>query len=73
MSFRVQKSDKFADQFPVAKKSSTVGSDLLSSEDYILFNLGEKPTGGAAAAAQSKPKKGGMSIRRVNSAQADYY
>jgi len=76
MSFRINKSHKFADQFPNGKdgnKSSSF-SDLLTSEDYLLFNLGENSSrGNSSVGVAAKPKKGGNSIRPVNSAQADYY
>jgi hypothetical protein len=75
MSFSIKKSHKFTDQFPNGKDSQKSNmSDILSEEDYLLFNLGDKPSGKAAArAAPAKPKKGGNCIRQVNSAQADYY
>ena len=74
MSFRIQKSHKFADQHPSGKESTNSTSDLLTSEDYLLFNLGDKPSGGAKSGGQvAKTRKGGQYIRPVNSAQADYY
>ena len=67
MSFRIQKSDKLADQF-TAKKSDANHNDLLTSEDYLLFNLDSK-----SSASMPKSKKGGNSIHRVSSARADFY
>jgi hypothetical protein len=78
MSFRIKKSHKFTDQFPNGQDSSKNSSfsDLLSSEDYLFLNLGDKPSSsgrGAAMRAPVKAKKGGNSIHPINSAQADYY
>lgn len=74
MSFRIKKSHKFADQFPNKDAKTSSASDLLTEEDYLLFNLGDKPAGNKIGrAAPAKPKKGGNCIRQVNSAQADYY
>ncbi len=76
MSFSIKKSHKFTEQFPNAKESNRSSTnDLLSTDDYLLFNLGENPSsgGGFAQAAPAKAKKGGNYIRPVNSAQADYY
>lgn len=70
MSFRIQKSHKFADQFPNDSKKSNADT-ILTSDDYLLFDLDTKPTSGASARAVAH--KGGNYIRPVNSAQADYY
>jgi len=76
MSFKINTAHKLAERYSkpsTAKKAPS--SDLLSSEDYLLFNLPENSAGGsaAAAAAPPKPRKGGNYIRPINGAQADYY
>ena len=73
MSFRIQKSDKFADQFPNSKKSNGSTDSLLSSEDYLLFNLNSESSMGKSSSVPAKKKVGGMHIHRVSSAQEDYY
>ena len=74
MSFRMQKTHKFADQHPSKKESTNFTVDLLTSEDYLLFNLGDKPSEGAKPERQVvQPRKGGHYIRQNITAQADYY
>jgi hypothetical protein len=74
MSFKINKAHKFAEQYPKPSDKKQTPSDLLSSEDYLLFNLDNTTSGGGSqAAAQPKPRKGGNYIHPTNSAQADYY
>jgi hypothetical protein len=75
MSFKINTAHKLAERYSKPSTSKKApSSDLLSSEDYLLFNLPENSAGGvAAAAAPPKPRKGGNYIRPINGAQADYY
>ncbi len=68
MSFRIQKSHKFTDQFPASK--DTNDDDLLSEDYNILFGISStRPS----STDSVKSRIGGNYIRSVNAAQADYY
>ena len=69
MSFCIKKAHKYANQHPPTTGDSKSTSNLLS-DDYLLYSDGK---GVKSAAAPAKPKKGGNSIRQVNTAQSDYY
>jgi hypothetical protein len=75
MAFKINTAHKLAERYTKPSTKKAPSSDLLSSEDYLLFNLPENSAGGsaAAAAAPPKPRKGGNYIHPINGAQADYY
>lgn len=78
MSFSIKKSHKYTDLNPVNKDSSSKlasTSDLLTSDDYMLFDITSDTlsSGSAKAKAPVKPRKGGNYIHSINSAQEDYF
>ena len=74
MSFKIQQSHKFASQFATPKESKGSKSDILSKDDYLLFDI-DKDSSGNVRKSQTavKAHKGGNYIRTCASAQADFY
>lgn len=74
MSFRIQSTSKPVSSFTSFAKPSQHQSNL-SVDDFMFLDMqgvAQSSTAGAAA-AQSKPMKGGNAIRVCSLAQSDFY